>query len=55
MQKEMGKSIFGGGLLLSEKAAAEKAAAEKRDGKKWILSDREKKIVDDMGKHETGN
>lgn len=39
-QKKKGKSIFGSGLLLSEKAAAEKAAAEK-----WTLSDREWEIV----------
>ena len=39
-QKGSGKTIFGGGLLISEKAAAEKAAATK-----WPLSDREKEIV----------
>ena len=38
-------SIFGGGLLMSEKAAAEKAAA-----KKWELSPREKEIVRNLGK-----
>lgn len=51
-QKAHKKSIFGGGFLLSEKAAAEKAtaekaAAEKRDtmSKKWELSAREREIV----------
>ena len=49
-QKAEGKTIFGNGLLLSEKAAAEKAAAEKAaaekaDVRKWPLSEREKKIV----------
>ena len=44
------KSIFGNGLLLSEKAAAEKAAAEKAAAEKaaahvWELSDREKELV----------
>lgn len=39
-QKAEGKTIFGNGLLLSEKAAAEKA-----DVRKWPLSEREKKIV----------
>ena len=34
MQKEQGKSIYGGGYLLSEKAAAEKAAAEKAAAEK---------------------
>ena len=43
--KEMDKGIFGGGLLLSEKAAAEKAAADK-----WQLSDREKQIVAGLGR-----
>ena len=33
-QKEAGKAIFGGGFLLSEKAAAEKAAAEKAAAEK---------------------
>lgn len=52
-QKEHGKTIFGGGLLLSdrvatERAAAEKAAAEKAAAHKWRLSDREKAIVNRM-------
>lgn len=37
-------AVFGGGLLLSERAAAERAAAEK-----WNLSDRELKIIAMMG------
>ena len=44
-QRKVGKTIFGGGFLLSEKAAAEKAAAEK-----WELSDREWAIVRSLGK-----
>ena len=39
-QRAAGKSIFGYGWLLSDRAAAEKAAAEK-----WVLSEREKRIV----------
>ena len=39
-QKDEDKAIFGGGYLLSEKAAAEKAAATK-----WQLSEREWSIV----------
>ena len=44
-QKEQGKSIFGKGYLLSERAAAERAAAER-----WELSDREKDIVARLSK-----
>ena len=47
------KAIYGGGFLLSEKAAAEKAAAEKAAAEKaaavsrqvWTLSEEERKIV----------
>ena len=39
-QKKEGKSIFGAGYLISEKAAAEKAAA-----KVWELSERETEII----------
>ena len=54
MQKEQDKAIYGGGYLLSEKAAAEKAAAEKAAAEKaaatvWLLSDREKEIVKSLG------
>ena len=44
-QREKGDAIFGGGLLLSERAAAERAAAER-----WALSDREKALVAELGK-----
>ena len=39
-QREQGKAIFGGGLLLSERAAAER----------WELSERERGIVLALGK-----
>ena len=39
-----GKAIFGGGLLLSERAAAERAAAER-----WELSERELKMQKMLG------
>ena len=57
-QRAVGKSIFGGGLLLSEKAAAEKAAAEKAAAEKaaaekWTLSERELAIVHALGREET--
>ena len=44
-QREAGKAIFGGGFLLSEKAAAEKAAATV-----WPLSERELEIQRGLGK-----
>ena len=63
-QKEAGKAIYGGGFLLSEKAAAEKAAAEKAAAEKaaaekaaaglppdgvWTLSEREQALIASMG------
>lgn len=47
-QKKYGKSIFGKGYLLSDKAAAEKAAAEKENVIKWELSEREKGIINNL-------
>ena len=56
MQKENKKTIFGKGLLCSdrvslskaaaEKAAAEKAAAEKENKVVWSISERERKIIE---------
>ena len=46
-QKEKGKSIYGAGMLLSERAAAERAAAEK-----WTLSERELEIIRGLGARE---
>ena len=53
-QRGAGKTVFGGGFLLSEKAAAEKvaaekAAAEKAGAKIWELSEREKEIIRRLG------
>lgn len=48
-QKASGKSLFGSGFLLSEKAAAEKAAAEKVNTYIWKLSEREWAIVRGLG------
>ena len=58
-QRQAGKACFGGGLLVSEKAAAEKAAAEKAAAEKaaaekaaatvWNLSAREWAIVRSLG------
>nr|DAT53224.1 MAG TPA: hypothetical protein [Caudoviricetes sp.] len=44
-QREAGKTVFGSGFLISEKAAAEKAAALK-----WPLSERELAIVASLGR-----
>ncbi len=59
-QRERKKTIFGGGLLLSERAAAERAAAERAAAERaaaeraaahiWTLSDRELQIVGNLGK-----
>ena len=46
-QRKARKTIFGGGLLLSEKAAAEKAAATQ-----WRLSEAEKRLVASLGAKE---
>ena len=54
-QRAAGKSIFGYGWLLSERAAAERAAAERAAAERanktvWQLSEREKEIVRRIGK-----
>jgi hypothetical protein len=61
-QKEAGKAIYAGGLLVNdekaaekaaaEKAAAEKAAAEKAGAIVWELSERERKIIEGLNKKE---
>lgn len=53
-QRERGKGIFGGGLLLSraaaaERAAAERAAAERAAAERWHLSDRERAVQAALG------
>ena len=58
-QRDAGKAIYGGGFLLSEKAAAEKAAAEKAAAEKaaaekaaaekWHLSERELALIAQLG------
>ena len=48
VQKAEGKAIFGGGFLLSDRAAAEKAAAEKAAAHQWELSERERAIVKEL-------
>ena len=53
-QKQTGKALFGGGVLLSERAAAERAAAERAAAERinatvWKLSERELKIIEELG------
>ena len=53
-QRKAKKSLYGAGFLLSKKATAEKKAAEKKAAEKdktieWKLSDREKKIIEQLG------
>ena len=51
-QKETGKGIYGGGLLLSTRAAAERAAAERAAATTFSLSDREKDIIKELDANE---
>ena len=48
-QRPYGKAIFGGGLLLSRRAAAERAAAERAAAKSWELSPREIELQKGLG------
>lgn len=57
-QREYKKTIFGGGLLLSERAAAERAAAERAAAERaaahvWGLSEREQRLVEMLSKRAT--
>lgn len=57
MQRAHGKTIFGGGLPLSDKAAAarataDRAAAERKNRIVWELSEREWAIVKNLGRKE---
>ena len=47
-QRQFGKTIFGSGLLLSERAAAERAAAERAAATQWQLSERERRMIAEM-------
>lgn len=54
-QRAAGKAVFGGGLLLSERATAERAEAERRaaeraEARRWELSDRERRMQALMGR-----
>ena len=45
-QRNVGKTIFGGGYLLSTRAAAERAAAERAAATIWTLSMRERAMIE---------
>ena len=45
MQRDAGKAIYGGGLLLGKRAAAERAAAERAAAERWTLSVREHAVI----------
>lgn len=54
-QRKAGKSLFGGGFLLSENATerikeARERADKEREAKTWVLSGREKAIVQMLGR-----
>ena len=49
-QRAAGKAVFGGGLLLSSRAAAERAAAERAAAHVWKLSPRELAAVEYIDK-----
>ena len=46
--KAAGRSLFGGGFLLSTQAAAERAAAERAKATELLLSPRERRIVEQL-------
>ena len=50
-QRESGKAIYGGGLLVSSQKAAERAAAERAAAHVWQLSDREREMVLELDSH----
>ena len=63
-QRNVGKKIFGGGFLLSDRAAADRAAADKAAADKaaeektnvvvWQLSDRERTMIDTLENRRPG-
>lgn len=49
LDNDSGSGIFGGGFLISERAAAERAAAERAAAERISLSPREVEIVRSLG------
>lgn len=50
--EEQGRSLYGGGFILSDKAAAERAAAERAAATRLNLSDRERAIIERLNKQD---
>lgn len=50
-QKVHGKAIFGSGFLLSNQAALEKAALEKDKSMIWELSEKERNLIEKLGRN----
>lgn len=44
-QKKRKKTVFGGGLLISERLTAEREKAEREKAERWVLSKREREII----------
>ncbi len=47
-QRKCKKTVFGGGLLISERLAAEREKAEREKAERWVLSEREREIIKAM-------
>ena len=50
--KAQGRSLFGGGYILSDRAAAERAAAERAAATRLAISPRERRIIEQLNKQE---
>ena len=50
--KAQGRSLFGGGYILSDRAAAERAAAERAAATRLAISPRERRIIEELNKAE---
>lgn len=50
--KEQGRGLYGGGFIMSDRAAAERAAAERAAATRLNLSAREKQIIDRLNKQD---
>ena len=48
--KAQGRSLFGGGFILSDRAAAERAAAERKKASLLNLSPRERRLIEHLNK-----
>ena len=51
--EEQGRSLYGGGYIMSDKAAAERAAAERAAATRLNISQRERAIIERLNKQDT--